>query len=114
MPGERTRIDGHFPGECRLRRLSDGATAGSLAVRTEGDVLVIESLCIDPELRGYGLGTDAARAVLRAAEAGAWRLLRAWAPPDRGLAVYFWSRMGFRPLHGEGPDGGIWFERDVS
>jgi hypothetical protein len=34
-----------------------------------------------------------------------------WAPPDLGLAVYFWSRMGLRPLNGPGPDGGIWFER---
>ena len=33
-------------------------------------------------------------------------LLRAWAPPHLGLSVYFWIRMGFSPLHGEGPEGG--------
>ena len=46
-----------------------------------------------------------------AAAAPAYAEIKAWAPPDLGLAVYFWVRMGLSPLHGEGPDGGIWFER---
>jgi GNAT superfamily N-acetyltransferase len=84
-----------------------------LRVIDEGDRLFIAELCIQPACRGYGLGTETARLVREAAEAGPWRVLRAWAPPDLGLAVYFWCRMGLRPLHGEGPDGGIWFERTV-
>jgi hypothetical protein len=75
--------------------------------------LVVESLCIDEALRGYGRGSDAARMLTSMAAARGWRRLRAWAPPDRGLAVYFWVRMGLRPLFGDGPDGGIWFEREL-
>ena len=111
--GERVRIDGPLPGESILIRLSDGHAAGSLVTREDGASLVVERLCIEPAFRGYGLGSDAARLVRLAAERGPWNVLRAWAPPDLGLAIYFWCRMGLRPLHGEGPDGGLWFERDV-
>jgi hypothetical protein len=78
----------------------------------EGDgTLFIRELCIDLPHRGFGLGSETARLVGAAAARGDWRMLRAWAPPDLGLATYFWSRMGLRPRFGAGPDGGIWFER---
>lgn len=92
---------------------SDGKQIGTLKLeRTDDDVLFVKSLCIDKARRGYGAGTEAAQLILAAA-AGTMSIVRAWAPPNLGLAVYFWIRMGLHPLHGEGPDGGIWFERTL-
>jgi len=99
------------PGRFDVVRLADKRTVG-LAVLQEPEpgTVFIESLCIDAEYRGYGAGSEAAELILGAtAEAGA--AVRAWAPPHLGLAVYFWIRMGLSPLHGEGPGGGIWFQR---
>jgi hypothetical protein len=113
IAGDRVRIEGPVPGSSSLIRIRDGVEAGTLAVVADGDTLFVERLCIESEHRGYGLGTETARLVRRHAEGGPWRLLRAWAPPDLGLAVYFWCRMGLRPVPGEGPHGGILFERTV-
>jgi hypothetical protein len=79
----------------------------------EGSRLTIRGLSIEAAHRSYGCGSEAGWLTVRAAEVAGFELLRAWAPPDLGLAVYFWFRMGFRPVHGEGPDGGIWMERRV-
>ena len=91
----------------------EGSRIGAVElVRMDGDTLFIKTLCIDESRRGYGAGTETAQLLLKAA-AGNASMVRAWAPPDLGLAVYFWIRMGLQPLHGEGPDGGIWFERSL-
>lgn len=106
--GERVSLvprDGHLVIE------SDEEAIGKVELEAVGDVLTVSSLCIEANRRGYGAGTDATRILVRAArESGRFRLVRTAAPPDRGLAVYFWSRMGFRAIAGEGPDGGLWFE----
>lgn len=92
-------------------RQADGVQVGTLALDVSGDALVVRSLCIDAEYRGYGAGSEAVLLFNELCRTGGVELIRTWAPPDRGLAVYFWIRMGYRPLGGEGPDGGIWFER---
>lgn len=106
VPGE--------PGSAVISRLHDGAAVGSVVLARDGGTLTIERLCIEPVYRGYGAGSEAARLILDAAAAQGYSLARAWAPPDLGLAVYFWFRMGLRPLHGPGPDGGLALERDLS
>ncbi|MCC6382496.1 MAG: hypothetical protein IT304_08295 [Dehalococcoidia bacterium] len=73
--------------------------------------MVVEELCVDGPARGYGLGSEAARLLREAAVAAGWPFLRAPAPADRGLALYFWFRMGLHPLFGPGPAGGLWMER---
>ncbi|MYD28821.1 MAG: hypothetical protein F4X03_07915 [Dehalococcoidia bacterium] len=93
-----------------VRRRGQRDVVGEVSVDLAGDVPFIERLCIDEEARGYGAGSGAATALLKALRRR-YPVVRTWAPPDRGLAVYFWVRMGFRPLHGEGPDGGLWFEQ---
>lgn len=92
-------------------RLADGEAVGVIELEDLGETLRIHRLCIFEAHRGYGLGTDVARALRLHAEGGPWVRMLAAAAPDLGLSVYFWTRMGFRPLHGEGPGGGIWFER---
>lgn len=86
---------------------------GHFRLAVEDDSLVIDALCINETERGYGLGSESARLLIAAAATGAWSRVRAPAPPDRGLAVYFWSRMGLHPRFGERPAGGIWFEREL-
>jgi hypothetical protein len=95
-------------------RLADQARVGKLNVHAEGDDLVVDALCIDDAERSYGCGSDAGWLLVRAAKDAGFRVTRAHAPPSRGLAVYFWIRMGLRPRHGEGPGGGIWFERRLT
>lgn len=101
------------PARGTVIRRADGAAVGGFVLEHRSAALIVHSLCIEEAERGYGLGSEAARLLREAAGAGPWKHLRAWAPPDRGLAVYFWSRMGLRPLFGKGPEGGLWFERGV-
>lgn len=93
-----------------VRRRGRRGAVGEVAVDVSGDLPFIERLCIDEEARGYGAGSETATALVRAL-GRRYPAVRTWAPPDRGLAVYFWVRMGFRPVAGEGPDGGLWFEQ---
>jgi hypothetical protein len=112
--GERVRLVAEAGGAGAtygIVRLRDGARVGALRLAAAGSTLVIEALCIDGRERGYGCGSDAAWALAGAAEVAGFQRLRAWAPGELGLAVYFWIRHGFRPLFGPGPDEGIWFER---
>ncbi|MGE5596221.1 MAG: hypothetical protein ACM3S1_09325 [Hyphomicrobiales bacterium] len=113
--GDRVRVDPpDGTGHATIVRLADAAVAGHLVLERDGDALCVRELCIDTAARGFGLGSEAARLVREASARAGWASLRAWAPPDLGLAVYFWSRMGLRPLHGEGPGGGIAFERRLA
>jgi hypothetical protein len=111
LEGPRVRIEA-TDGETVIVRRESGERVGSLRVELTGDTLTIESLEIELALRGFGLGSEAAGLVREAAERES-RTLRALAPGDNGLAVYFWIRMGLRPLPGEGAGGGLWFERTV-
>lgn len=113
--GERVRIDAKVgaarQGELVIVRRQDGARIGRVVVAGEGHNLVVEALCIEAGERGYGAGSDAAWHLVEAARASGFALVRAWAPADLGLAVFFWIRQGFRPRFGPGPDDGVWLER---
>lgn len=95
-------------------RIADGQRVGMVEVEPAGGGLTIQRLCIDDTHRGYGAGSEAAWLLVGAAREAGYRRLRAWAHPSLGLSVYFWIRMGFSPRHGEGPEGGIWFERGAA
>ena len=105
--------DGEAASRGAILRASDAAKAGTFSLSPAGHVLTIEELCIDEAWRGYGLGSDAARLIRAFAGRAGFATIRAPAPPGLGLSVYFWTRMGLHPLHGEGPGGGIWFERQL-
>ena len=110
--GERFDLVPAGPASLTVRRLADGKDVGTAEVEA-GDApgLTIHRLCIDEAHRSYGAGSEAAWLLVRAAERAGYKRLRAWAHPSLGLSVYFWIRMGFSPRHGDGPEGGIWFER---
>ena len=112
LDGERVRLEPGRPAQTLvIVRLRDDAQVGSMSFETEETTLTIHQLCVDAPARSYGCGSEAAWLFLRAAQASGYKLVRAWAPATLGLAVYFWFRMGFHPLHGERPEGGIWLER---
>jgi GNAT superfamily N-acetyltransferase len=87
---------------------------GTLRMEAEDDTLTAWSLVIEPAFRGYGAGSEAAHLLRDHAVAAGFQRLRAVAAADLGLSVYFWTRMGLHPLHGEGPHGGLWFERTLA
>jgi predicted N-acetyltransferase YhbS len=113
LEGDRVRLERENDGTVSIVRLRDGERVGHIVIAEQTGSLTIRALCVDEAQRSYGCGSEAGYLLVRAAEVAGCRTLRAWAPPNLGLAVYFWFRMGFHPLHGEGPDGGIWLERRV-
>jgi GNAT superfamily N-acetyltransferase len=92
----------------------------------EAGVACMAFVAIDPRERFRGLGGEAGLAVeRRVMERWGARRVLASVPEGRGLAVYFWLRLGYRPL--TQPDApwvvrglggkavpGIWMERDGS
>lgn len=110
--GERFRLESG-QSECHvvIVRVADAVRVGQFVLEQDGGTVTVRSVCIDESQRSYGAGSEAARLFVSAAEAGGYRKIRAWAHPKLGLSAYFWGRMGLRPLHGPGPEGGIWYER---
>jgi hypothetical protein len=91
-----------------------GETVGALKLSACDAELHIRSLEIEQAFRGYGSGSETAYMLLgRLPECGFTRV-RAVAAPNLGLSVYFWTRMGLHPIHGAGPCGGLWFERELA
>lgn len=111
VTGERFRLERRDGSAIAVIRMADNIEVGTLQIESAGKGLLVRSLCIDEAHRSYGAGSEAILLFNRACDAAKVPMVRTWAPPDRGLAVYFWIRMGYRPVHGEGPEGGLWFER---
>ncbi|MBA4179279.1 MAG: hypothetical protein C0506_01695 [Anaerolinea sp.] len=112
VAGERFRLEaGESEADVTVVRLADGLSVGRFELERDDGTITVRSLCIDEAERSYGAGSEAALLLVRAAEQGGFRRIRAWAHPKLGLSAYFWGRMGLRPLHGPGPEGGIWYER---
>jgi GNAT superfamily N-acetyltransferase len=95
-----------------------------LSDRPESGDVSVPLVAVAPQRRFSGLGGEAVLAVEREVRAR-WGVQRCFAPvPDgRGLALYFWLRLGYRPLTTEQapwplaglsdePRRGIWMVRD--
>jgi hypothetical protein len=111
VTGERFRLEAAGPGAIRVVEVASGRSAGVIELEIAGGEVTVRSCCVDPARRGYGAGSEAMMLLIHACATAGVGAVRAWAPGGNGLAVYFWVRMGLRPVFGEGPDGGIWFER---
>lgn len=111
LVGRRHRVEtGKGPGEYVIRRLADGEAIGCIRLAArEGGGTHIDVLAVDEGQRGYGAGSEAAHLVLDALRDMGVTEVTAWAPPELGLAVYFWYRMGLSAVPGEGPGGGLLF-----
>ena len=108
---------------CDLEASPMGLALVRRDAREPGDATIV-FLAMQPERRFRGLGGEAGLAVERLVRerTGALRIY-AGVPEGRGLAVYFWLRLGFRPLSiAEAPKAalgltgetlpGIWMLRD--
>lgn len=113
--GERVALVAEDPFRLRIVRRGDNLPIGEVELRNDGPAEgpVIWRLCIEAPHRSYGCGTEASMLLVQALRRAGHRGVWSRAHPHFGLSVYFWFRMGFRPLHGEGPEGGIWFVRDL-
>jgi GNAT superfamily N-acetyltransferase len=78
---------------------------------------IIRLIVIHRTHRGWGLGAEA---VLRMEEQVGAREVWVPIPPDNGLAVYFWLRLGYHPvLQVDQPpfarrEGGLWMMRSIA
>lgn len=105
---------------------ADGAPIGMAIVFPDWPApreATIAFLTIDPARRFRGLGGEAGIELERHLRAQGYERVFAPVPEGRGLAVYFWLRLGFRPLSvAESPQAplgltadakpGIWMVRD--
>lgn len=109
--GDRFRLEAAAePGRITIMRIENGELVGCAVVEWDGDAAHIASLVVEEPHRRYGAGSEAAALLIDALVAGGAKRVTAWAPPDIGLAAYFWYRMGLHALHGPGPGGGILYE----
>jgi hypothetical protein len=103
-----------------------GEPIGLAVVRAESPApgcASIPLITIEPRRRFRGLGGEAGIALSQALQEQGFASVYAPVPDGRGLAVYFWLRLGFRPLlAGESPGPvtgltgepmeGLWMLRD--
>ena len=105
---------------------ADGAAIGLVVVRTDVPApgcASVPLIAIEPSRRFRGLGGQAGTALDAHLRSSGYERVYAPAPDGRGLAVYFWLRLGFRPLRLDEAPGpvkgllsetraGIWMWRD--
>lgn len=89
---------------------ADGEPQGIAAVEREGDDVRIAAVAVRPEARGRGLSAMALVAIEASLAPRPRRLLAPVAPSD-GRALYFWLRLGYRPIV---IDGRVWMEREMT
>lgn len=82
-------------GRAYLAAVED-APVGYVAVDCAEGLLVITALAVAPRCRNLGLGAEAVFSAERLFPEA--RCSRALVPLRNGLAVYFWLRIGYRPL----------------
>jgi len=90
---------------------------GACAARIENDSLVWTWLAIGADWRALGLGGAAVPIVERAAAKLGCRSGRVLVPANNGIGLYFWLRLGYRPLPAADwpkPVDGTWMHRDLS
>lgn len=89
-----------------ITRAGEDAPVGVIEYRRERSRLVFERVMEAPQARGFGYGLEAVRIIERdAGERGRARRFEAEISPDEGLSLYFWLRLGYRPVawpRGEG------------
>lgn len=73
----------------------DGVPIGIAAFRVDGNRLTIGALATAPAYRDRGFGSEAVYALEQISGAA---VAMALVPSSNGLAIYFWLRVGYRPL----------------
>lgn len=119
------RLDGGDAGYWIQAETPDGrAVVGALSGRLAGGQAVWTWLAVDAAWRAYGFGGAAVPLFERAARRLGARRAIAPLPPDNGVALYFWLRLGYVPERspalapaeippGIAPDS-VWMRRTLS
>jgi hypothetical protein len=98
----------------------DEAPAGVIAWRraARSSTATVEFLGVEQRRARRGAGMTAAQLLEDALTRAGVRTMYAPAPAAHGIAMYFWIRLGYRPLlRGDWPctrDGVAWLRRDVA
>lgn len=96
----------------------DGADAGIIVHRTEGERAVIELVAAAPGQARRGAGMAAAVLLEDQLARGGVRTLYAPVAETHGISMYFWMRLGYRPLlRAAWPceqEGIVWLRRDIA
>lgn len=90
---------------------------GACAARIDGRELCWTWLAVDEAWRAYGFGGAAVPVIERAAARQGIASGRVLVPARNGIALYFWLRLGYRPITDppwEQPYPGTWMRRDIS
>ncbi len=90
---------------------------GACAARIEDATLVWTWLAVAADWRGFGYGGAAVPIVERAAMRLGATSGRALVPASNGIGLYFWLRLGYRPLPAPDwpkPREGTWMQRALS
>ncbi|MDE2745814.1 MAG: hypothetical protein OXI41_07475 [Chloroflexota bacterium] len=88
-----------------------GALSGKLvpqAGQAESQVLIWTWLAIDARWRAYGYGGASVPLLEQAASETGATLALTPLPPDNGVALYFWLRLGYTPLRSPPLDREDW------
>jgi GNAT superfamily N-acetyltransferase len=79
--------------------LGDGSIVGLAHVHQERDALLCTALTVRASERNLGYGQELVIA-FEAAYGSGCAIAAAAVPRTNGLAIYFWLRAGYRPVHG--------------
>jgi GNAT superfamily N-acetyltransferase len=124
LPAVAARV-GYDAGRLRAKGIDariithEGERAGVVAFRTDRrrGRAIIEVVATPPAHARHGIGMRAAAAIERELRDGGVRAVFAPASDRHGIAVYFWIRLGYRPLFRDGwpceRPGVIWLRRDL-
>lgn len=95
----------------------DGDDVGLIAWNVDGSTAAIRLVALEPSQARRGAGIQAAAIVERSLKRRGVRTVFAPATEHHGIAMYFWIRLGYRPLlRGEWPcehPGVVWLRRDL-
>jgi GNAT superfamily N-acetyltransferase len=99
--------------------LGDGRVVGLAHVHRTNEALLYSALTVRADGRNLGYGQEMVIA-LEAAYGQGCAVAAAAVPRTNGLAVYFWLRAGYRPVHGRAfrhltmlTPGPLWMLREL-
>jgi hypothetical protein len=112
-------LTGRVGGMTRSIITRDGSRIGLIAHRMLSDTAAIIELVATPAaLARRGAGMQAAALLEASLRKRGVRTIYAPAPEVHGIAMYFWIRLGYRPLmRGEWPEvreGTVWLRREIA
>jgi RimJ/RimL family protein N-acetyltransferase len=97
--GEGRSVDARPDGVLVIERIDEGGPIGLLEYEMKKRWLTVPFIALAKAYRGWGYGSEAVRLLeLWAIREGLAERFRAEVDVRNGLGLYFWLRLGYRPL----------------